>query len=69
MSESDDLALETLLDVRLKSAPQLDENLLRECYEIQRRHQFSDDRHQPSVAMERLIDEVVKKQVEELKNQ
>lgn len=59
MSESDDLALQTLLAVRAELAPDIDEDLLRACYAIQRRYQFSNDRAQSSVAMERLIDEVV----------
>ena len=59
MSESDDLALETLLAVRKEVAPDLDENLLRECYLIQRKYQFNRDRAQSSVAMERLVDEAV----------
>ena len=59
MSESDDLALQTLLAVRAEVAPSVDEALLRACYEVQRRHQFSADRAQSSVAMERLIDEAV----------
>ena len=59
MSESDDLALQTLLAVRAEVAPNVDEALLRACYAVQRRHQFSSDRAQSSVAMERLIDEAV----------
>ena len=59
MSESDDLALQTLLAVRAELAPDVDEALLRECYAIQRRHQFNGDGAQSSVAMERLIDEAV----------
>lgn len=59
MSESDDLALQTLLAVRAEVSPGIDESLLRACYDVQRRHQFSSDRVQSSVAMERLIDEAV----------
>jgi hypothetical protein len=59
MSESDDLALQTLLAVRAEIAPNVDEALLRACYAVQRRHQFSSDRAQSSVAMEKLIDEAV----------
>lgn len=59
MSEEDDLALQTLLLVRVEVAPDLDEGLLKDCYAIQRRHQFSGDRTQSSVAMERLIDQAV----------
>ena len=59
MSESDDLALQTLLAVRAELAPDVDEALLRACYAVQRRYQFSRDRAQSSIAMERLIDEAV----------
>lgn len=59
MTESDDLALQTLLAVRAELAPGVDEDLLRACYAVQRRHQFNNDRAQSSVAMERLIDEAV----------
>ncbi len=65
MTDSDDLALQTLLDVQQEIAPELDPELLRACYEIQRRHQFNRDRSQPSVAMERLIDEMIDKLVAE----
>ena len=59
MSDSDDLALQTLLAMRAELAPNVDEALLRACYAVQRRHQFSSDRAQSSVAMERLIDDAV----------
>lgn len=59
MNEDEDLALQTLLMVRAEAAPDLDEDLLKDCYLIQRRHQFSVDRTQSSVAMERLIDQAV----------
>lgn len=59
MSEDEDLALQTLLMVRGEAAPDLDEHLLRDCYMVQRRYQFSADRTQSSVAMERLIDQAV----------
>jgi hypothetical protein len=58
-SESDDLALQTLLAVRAEIAPNVDEALLRACYAVQRRHQFNRGQAQSSVAMERLIDEAV----------
>jgi hypothetical protein len=58
MSESDDLALQTLLAVRAEVAPGVDEALLRACYAVQRRHQFNSGA-QSSVAMERLIDEAI----------
>jgi len=60
-ANEEDLALQTLLSVRLELVPDLDETLLRQCYAIQRKHQFNADRSQPSAAMERLIDEAASK--------
>ena len=59
MTDDEDLALQTLLAIRAEIAPDLDEKLLRHCYAVERRHQFSPDRTQSSLALERLIDEVV----------
>lgn len=59
MLEEEDLALETLLSIRDELAPDLDIGLLKQCYAIQRRHQFSADRTQPATAMERLIDQAL----------
>ena len=59
-ANSDDLALETLLAVRAEHAPDLDEQLVRSCYEIQQKHQFDKDRTAASRAMEALIEERVK---------
>lgn len=56
MNESDDLALQALLSVRAEVAPELSEKLLRDCYAIQLKHQFNDDRNQSSTAMDRLVD-------------
>ncbi|MGZ3388758.1 MAG: DNA modification system-associated small protein [Isosphaeraceae bacterium] len=56
---SDDLALETLLAVRAEIAPDLDEQLLRSCYALQKKHQFDRDRSPSSQAMDRLIEERV----------
>ena len=52
----EDMALQTLLSVCEETAPSLDKELLRQCYAIQKRHQFSEDRTQSLAAMERLID-------------
>jgi hypothetical protein len=57
MSNNDiDLALQTLIAVRTEVAPQLDEELLLQCYAVQKKYQFSDDRSMSTSAMERLID-------------
>jgi hypothetical protein len=52
-----DLVLETLLAVQSEIAPDLDAQLVRQCYEIQKKHQFDRDRGVPTQAMDRLIDE------------
>jgi hypothetical protein len=59
MSAEEDLALETLLSVRAQNSSQVDEHLLRQCYSIQKRHQFSRDRTYSTNAMDRLIAEAV----------
>lgn len=59
MENSDDLALETLLAIRSEIAPDLDEDLLRRCYEIQKKHQFARERSHSAQAMDRLIEERV----------
>ena len=59
MENSDDLALETLLAVRREIAPDLDEDLLRRCYEIQKKHQFARERSHSAQAMDRLIEDRV----------
>jgi hypothetical protein len=61
MNSNDDLALQTLLASRLDAAPNLDEELLRQCYALQNKYQFSEDRSLSVSAMERLIDDRVAK--------
>lgn len=58
-----DNALEVLLDVREKVAPELDEKLLRRCYEIQRTFQFDRDREIPLTTTRRLIEQFVGEEV------
>jgi hypothetical protein len=65
MNEDDeDLALQTLLATWAEVAPYIDQDLLRKCYAIQKRHQFNDDRTQSLMAMDRLIDEAVTAQID-----
>ncbi len=52
-----DLVLETLLAVHREIAPDLDDELVRQCYEIQKKHQFDRDRGVPTTTMDRLIDD------------
>lgn len=59
-ANNDDLALETLLAVRQEQAPNLDEQLVRNCYALQKNHQFDKDRTVTVQAMERLIEEHLK---------
>ena len=59
MENSDDLAIETLLAVSAQLAPDLEIDLLRRCYAIQKAHQFTPDRAQSAQAMDRLIEERV----------
>jgi hypothetical protein len=61
---TDDLPLEALLAVQADVAPDVDRNLLRSCYELQKRHQFDHDRTISSQAMERLIEEEVEQIVQ-----
>ena len=61
----EDLTLETLLSVRASLAPDLDDELLRQCYFIQKRFQFTHDRSISATAMEKLIDERVQSQLDE----
>lgn len=65
MMADEDLTLETLLSVRQSLAPELSEELVRQCYYIQKRFQFSSDRSVSSGAMEKLIDEQVSLQLGE----
>jgi hypothetical protein len=55
----DDLALATLLEIREKEAPDLDEALIMTCYAIQKKHQFDDSRGASAQAMDRLIEQAL----------
>lgn len=61
MENSDDLAIETLLAVSAQLTPDLEIDLLRRCYTIQKAHQFTPDRAQSVHAMDRLIEDLVNK--------
>jgi hypothetical protein len=56
MAMASDIVVETLIAVQREVAPELDEDLVRACYEIQKKHQFDRDRGVPTQAMDRLID-------------
>lgn len=59
VAEELDLALQTLLSECDKVAPNLDRDLLRQCFEVQKKYQFSGDRSMSASAMDRLIDVTV----------
>ena len=59
MENSDDLAIETLLAVSAQLVPDLEIDLLRRCYALQKTHQFTPDRAQSVHAMDRLIEDRV----------
>jgi hypothetical protein len=54
-----DLSLEALEQVAREISPELPEGLIKRCYEIQKKHQFSDERTQPFAAMERLVEDAL----------
>jgi hypothetical protein len=56
---NDDLVLETLLSVKADIAPDVDTILLKNCYELQKKHQFDQDRGYSTQAMDRLIEDEV----------
>lgn len=56
MPNENDLGLETLLSVRAQLGVDIKEDLLRKCFEIQRRHQYNHDRTSSSQAIEKLIE-------------
>ena len=60
---NEDLALEALLSIKTTAAPDLSVDLLRKCYELQKRHQFDHDRLPSTQAMDRMIEEEVEKVV------
>ncbi|MCW5673944.1 MAG: hypothetical protein KIT15_05135 [Xanthobacteraceae bacterium] len=53
---NEDLPLKTLMTVKNDVAPELDRELLKQCYETQKRHQFDSDRNAVVQTMERLIE-------------
>ena len=61
MPNENELGLETLLAVRAQLGVDIDDNLLKQCFAIQRKHQFSPDRVQSSQAMDKLVDAHVEK--------
>ena len=63
MADDRELGLETLLGVRTELGVDLDDSLLEACFEIQKKYQYSHDRTLSTQAMDRLIEDRVKKAV------
>lgn len=61
MPNETDLGLETLLAVRAQLGVDIDDNLLKQCFAIQRKYQFSPDRVQSWQATDKLVDVHVEK--------
>lgn len=63
MSDDYELGLQTLLAVRTELGVDLDDDLLKACFEIQKKYQFNHDRTLSTQAMDRLIEDRVEKVV------
>lgn len=61
MSDDNELGLDTLLAVKAELGVDLDDELLEACFEIQKKYQFNHDRTLSTQAMDRLIEDRVKK--------
>lgn len=61
MSNDHELGLETLLAVRTELEVGLDNDFIKECFDIQKRHQFNHERVLSTKAMDKLIENYVKK--------
>ena len=53
---SEDMAWAALLATAREVAPDLSEEFLRKAYEIEKRHQFSRDRDEPLLLLDKLIE-------------
>lgn len=61
MSDDYELGLQTLLAVRTELGIDLDDDLLKACFDIQKKYQFNHDRTLSTQAMDRLIERYVEK--------
>ncbi len=52
----EDMAWDALVASARKVAPELSDEFLRKAYEIEKRHQFSRDRDEPLLLLDRLIE-------------
>ena len=58
-----EIGLEVILSVKSELDIDLDEDFIRKCFEIQKKHQFSHERAIPIQDIERLIDEYVDQKI------
>lgn len=56
MNEQEDMVWRAFIATAREVAPDLSEDFLRKAYEIQKRHQFSRDRSESLLLMEKLVD-------------
>lgn len=60
MSEnSEDIALDALLVARYAIAPELNMEIIRQAYAIERAHQFDEARETPLKSLQRLVEDLV----------
>lgn len=59
IEDQEDLAREILLSKRSEVAPELDEELLLQCYEIEKKYQFGNDENFRSSSIEKLVDAAI----------
>lgn len=59
-----ELGLQTLLLVRTELGIDLEDDLLKACFDIQKKYQFNHDRALSTQAMDRLIEQHVEKSVD-----
>lgn len=65
MSNDNELGLETLLEVKRDLGVDLDDDLLKACFEIQKKYQFNHDRTLSTQAIDRLVEDRVERAVRE----
>lgn len=61
MSNDHELGLETLLAVRTELGVDLDDGFIEKCFDIQKKYQFNHERMLSTKAMDKLIEDYVKK--------
>lgn len=61
---SDDHALEVLLTIHDEQQSEVSKDLLRRCYELQKKFQYERDRDKPLVMMQKLVETEVAKELE-----